>query len=234
MTVASPVLERKIIAEEEREYADTFVSAMSAEELHNAKIRANYKRLINPESTPDDIITREVQPAKAQTVIPARNEQVAEPYLVRNARADSDIFRADSIINRKEEAVSQPVVMSENDEEENEDLRPTQTTIQYKTVGLKRAEEEGKIETASTTKRAISKRDRIIIAAVVSVVVALFVLIIINSAIISNLNGELSYLQSSLTSAKAAYSSISDEISEYMANLYQTAKDYAMNGGFIG
>ena len=69
------------------------------------------------------------------------------------------LFRsADSPVNAQAVSVSE--------EEENEDLRPTQTTIQYKTVGVD-VSKNGKIENvAGSKKRALGKKEIIIIAAV--------------------------------------------------------------------
>lgn len=236
MAVASPVLERRVSTQEKeyREVENVRVN-MSADERHNAQISSIYQRLINPESTIDDIIAKEPAqaPVTEQPVVSVQAE--SRPYLVQNARADSDIFRADSIINRRPVEVSSPVMeVQSSDEEENEDLRPTQTTIQYRTAGIKKVEEEGVISNSSSSKKIIlSKKEKIVIAAVVSVIVALFVLIIVNSAIISNINTDISYLQSSLTSAKAAYSGISDEVNDYLGNISETVSDFAYSKGMI-
>ena len=58
MAVASPVLEREANREEidyTKDYRDNFISA---EEVHNSRISANYARLINPESRVDRKSTR--------------------------------------------------------------------------------------------------------------------------------------------------------------------------------
>lgn len=236
MSVSSPVLERKINTRSESGYrSDSFRGpVMSDEEVHNSQISSNYAKLINPECSLNDIITRDTDESNYDELYeaPAREIYTQGPYLVENARADAEIFRADSIINRRVAEAETPVAMeTESDEEENEDLRPTQTTIQYKTAGVKTAD-EGKIEIHSTARKSgISGKDKVIIAAIVCAVIALFVLIIVNSAIISNINNDLSSLQSSLTSAKAAYSSISDEIQEYLTNLSDTVAEFAVSNG---
>lgn len=242
MAVASPVLERKLKSTDEREIKnDIFRSSiMTEEERHNSQISSNYAKLINPESTVNDIVERkeivreEEQKTPDLNYVPVNETPVQTPYLVRNARADADIFRADSIINKKAEEVNtaSTAVVKCEDDEEDEDLRPTPTTIQYKTTGTKKSE-EGKIQNVGASKKALTKRDKIVIAAVICVIVALFVLIIVNSAIISNLNSDLNYLQSSLTSVKAAYSGISDEVQEYFLNLPESVKDYAVNNGMV-
>ncbi|MDE7264986.1 MAG: hypothetical protein K2N52_01770, partial [Clostridia bacterium] len=196
MAVA-PVLERKI-NEYEREsgYADERTSVMTEDERHNSKISANYAKLINPSCTLNDIIDKSAAPAETKREINVAPERVhvyaQKPYLVENARADADIFRADSAINRR--MLNKPAVAEVVEEEENEDLRPTQATIQYRTAGVKRNEEISKIENVGSTKKVLTKKNKILIAAIVSVVLALFVLIIINSAIISGLGNTLNAL----------------------------------------
>jgi cell division protein FtsL len=219
MAVATPVLERKVTAQEgseERSATDRNYS-MSQEELHNSRIRDNYARLINPNYKIEDYFVEPVetnQPTQAQQVInegqtaidtPQVQTYSAQPYLVENARADADIFRADSQINR---VARQTVVENvASDEEENEDLRPTQTTIQYKTV------EDKKEENVSSNKGALlNKKEKIIIAAFVSIVIVMFTLVIINSAIIANLNNDISVLQSGIDTVRGALAGVNSEI----------------------
>lgn len=229
MAVATPVLERS-----------------SAQELedrkHNALINLRYAKLINPDSKMPDLKSDTVREeygeeaavnAVAET---AAAEEVCEPvaethtYAAQSSAATggfevAEISRADSAINRRlraqsAAAVQSPVVSSDSEEEDNEDLRPTPTTIQYKTAEKMKAdvEEGGKISTDSKKHINLSKREIIIIAAVVTVIVSLFVLIIVNSAIISGINSDIGELQSSLNTVRGAYSSVQDQISDYMTN----------------
>ena len=230
MAVATPVLERKLNTEER------YASMRVADERHNAMISENYAKLINPEMNRNDLLPAESEVKhKAISEIampdaPARSEEV---YLVENARADADIFRADSAINRRSTQL-ETVAQADSSEEENEDLRPTLTTIQYRTIGEKKTVEEGVIRNDSSEKHiSLSKRDKIIIAVVVSVIVALFVLIIVNSAIISGLNGDLSTLQSSLTDVKGAYAGVQDSVNSFQANISQAVEDFAMKYGMV-
>lgn len=232
MAVATPVLERRIGTEEEYD----FLSQRVADERHNAMISVNYAKLINPDTRRADILPSEpvakAEPIAEQAVVaaPAHYER---PYLVENARADADIFRADSIINRRS-AQLETVAQVDSEEEENEDLRPTLTTIQYKTTGEKKTVEEGVVSNSSAEKRlSLSKRDKIIIAVVVSVIVALFVLIIVNSAIISGINDDLSSLQSSLTSVRAAYTGVNDSINSYLENIGEAVEQFASKAGMV-
>lgn len=244
MAYATPVLERNEVTEERK---FNYAPCMTDEE-HNMRIKKNYAMLINPEMRLDDVLGRSVEEVKAAApaevapaapVIasaPAAPVIIEKPYRVENARADSPLFRADNPINRrilnvqKQVAEAQPSV----EEEENEDLRPTPTTIQYKTTGVQNTVEEGKIANIGAEKRtSLNKKEKIIIAVVISVIVALFALIIINSAIISNLNNDLSSLQSSLTDVRGAYSGVDAQVSGFASNLLETVRGFAESNGMI-
>lgn len=239
MSVA--ILERKVNTESEKELN---ASLMSAEEKHNSRISANYAKLINPENTIRDILAwGESVRLEEKNVIVADREagfkkvakaSEAVPYRVENARADAAIFRADSLVNRQVGAVA--AVETAADEDENEDLRPTQTTIQYKTVGVKKAE-EGKIETKAVAKKSLqlTKRDKITVAVAFAVIVALFVLIIVNSAIIAGLNSEVSALQTALNNAESTYAEVLSQKNAYMneANLFNIVSNFAAGKGMI-
>lgn len=238
MSVA--ILERKVNTENEREVRDNYISA---EEKHNSQISANYARLINPENSIRDILARgEAVLSDEKSVMVTEREpafkRVTEvaPYRVENARANADIFRADSLVNKRSAvavAEAQPA-----DEEDDEDLRPTQTTIQYQTVGVKKTE-EGKIATQAKTssKRTLqlTKKDKITVAVAFAVIVALFVLIIVNSAIIAGLNNEVSILQDSLAKAESVYTEVLSQKNAYMddGNLFDIVSDFASNNGMI-
>ena len=197
MAVDTPVLERPTTNERLRECAVPSRIDFMAEEEHNARIRDTYKRLINPDNKIEDVFGRvqaEEPVAVQESVAPAR------PYYVENARADAAIFRADSAVNvRREEAVAaQPEVAAfAPAEEENEDSLPTPTTIQYQTLG--RAEEKKVSETTDKRTHLFGKREKIIVAVFVAVVVALLTLVIVNSAVIANLNADITHVQDSIT-----------------------------------
>ncbi len=220
MSVAAPVLERRT-AEEERT-SEVYNAGYITDEEHNARIRQNYARLINPENRIDEVLGRN-EVAKAPVaeveapVVTEQKETYEQPAFVQNARADSYLFRADSALNQGYAAEQQIVSEQDSEEEENEDLRPTLTTIQYKTSGVKKTVEEGKLENTGVEKRAgLSKRDKIIVAAIIGFVVVMFALIIVNSAVLSSINGEVSSLQSSLTTLKGSYEGVKDEITPYL------------------
>lgn len=226
------VLERT----EEKRRADfygNFGAESISDEQHNARIGETYKRLINPDAKVEDILDRTqsapVQPRKELFV----EKPADKPYLVENARADSLLFRADNPINRKLLGI-EPIEAVQDSEEENEDLRPTPATIQYKTTDVKTNVEECKAESVNAEKReSLSKKEKIIIAVVVSVIVAIFALIIINSAILSGLNTEMSTLQTSLDTVKSTYVTVSSQVENAAQGAVQNAERLAESLGLI-
>lgn len=237
MAVATPILERrKEETQEEVEY--TYTCNQTEDEIHNSKIREIYARLIKPETTMSDLKSAPAEPEHAEFVnfepaqldVPVQNEV----YQVEGARTSAELFRADSAINRKvtfAEVETQPVAAVQLSEEENEDLVPTRTTMQY-TSANKTVDEVGSIATQSSKKRMIlSKRDKAIIAAVISVIVALLTLIIVNSAIISSVNRDISTLQSSLEEARSSYEYVSEELAQEEANFESRLEEYARQNG---
>lgn len=235
----APVLERESEVKE-RNYS--YSGYTPEEELHNARIRENYARLINA-----DYIKEEQAPAYSEpeqetakrvfdfTPVAEAPVQPAAVQTVESARADSILFRADSAVNRRLFVDTEKAdANSENEDEENEDLLPTKTTIQYKTNSEKRFYEEGKIANVSDGKRSLmSKKEKIIIAVVVSVIVALFILVIVNSAIISNINNDMGTLQSSLSEAKTAFKNASDRLDDVNENLYDSVMEYVVENNGV-
>lgn len=216
MAVDSPVLERIAGEKKERQYAVPTRLDFMAEEEHNARIRDTYARLINPENKIEDVFSRAPQEEKTVTEQPAVREASAafRPYVVENARADAAIFRADSAINaRRVETVEDVAPV----EEESEDLRPTPTTIQYQTIGKQEEQTEVNV---STHKKAhvFGKREKIIIAIFVAVMVALVTLVIVNSAIISNLNADIAKVQDSITTVRGAIAGVNSTVEEIIFN----------------
>lgn len=229
------------------------------EESEYSRIKRNYAMLINPELKAGDLLGQkyeeqaaaqaqamqnramqvqamqaQIQAMKAQSV---RTEEAvaapAKPYLVENARADSQLFRADSAINLNRQ-MPVKLAQADNEDEENEDLRPTPTTIQYRTTNMQNTTEEGVIQNKSVEKRSIlSKREKIIIAAVVGVFIMLFALIIINSAIISNISNDIEAFQSSLTVAKEELEEVNSQYNAFMENVAQTVEDFAKANGMV-
>ena len=222
MAVLAPVLERKVNTEEEFTTEESRETLMTAEERHNSRIKFNYARLINPDTTVGDIIEKETAQQRVE-------EPVIEqkPYLVENARATADIFRADSIINSRQAVVDQV----QEEEEENEDLRPTQTTIQYRTEAASKVVIEDKISNREAKVSRFSKRDKVIMAVALLVIVALFVLVIINSAVLSNLNSEISYLETDLVTAQENYDEVLESKVDFFDNIEEKVFNFAAKNG---
>ena len=221
MAVLAPVLERKVNTEEEVLTEESRNTCMTAEERHNARIRINYARLINPDTTVGDIIEKETE-AKQLVQEPVIEQK---PYLVENARADADIFRADSLINRRQEEVNE-----EQEEEENEDLRPSAETFKYK-QGASKVIVEDKISNKQAKVSRLSKRDKIIMAVALLVIVALFILVIVNSAVLKNLNNEVSYLENDLVAAQESYDEVVESSNNYFEKIEEKVVDFARKNG---
>ena len=239
MAVATPVLERNELNEKR-----AFRPAVKiTEEEHNARIKSAYAMLIDPKSNADQVLGRtsvlqqeyaqEREVAFAPAVeAPARVAPV--PLQVQSARTNSAVFRADSYVNQRNMQSAAIVAEDNSSEEENEDLRPTQTTIQYRTKGVQASVEEGKITNFGAEKRmGLGKKEKIVIAVVVSVIVAILALIIINSAVISNINSEISSLQSSLTTVKATYNGVNEQINSVMQNVSEAFEEFVVNNNMI-
>lgn len=232
MAVLAPVLERKLNTENNVATEESRnLQQMTAEERHNSRIKVNYARLINPDTTVGDIIYKEpaqpryAEPVQTKFAEPAAREQ--KPFLVENARADADIFRADSRVNRRQAETES----AQSEEEENEDLRPTATTIQYKSDARSKVVVEDKISSKQSKVSKLTKRDKIIMAVAALVVIALFVLVIINSAVLSNLNSEVSYLKYDLNAAQSNYTEVLQNKEEYLSDIEQTVADFAKVNG---
>lgn len=222
-----PVLDKRNTVEEDKEYG--YKSAVMANEDDIARIKRNYAMLINPETKLDDLLGRKTGNESAENV----RHSERQIYRVENARADSALFRADSDINKKLRmgaADSAP----EAEEEDNEDLRPTPTTIQYRTAGLKNASEVGKIQNTGVKKAPIlNRKEKIIIAVAVCVIVALFALVIINSAIISRLNSDIRSVENTNDNLNATYARVREDIENASASLEERAIEYALSNGMV-
>ena len=244
MAVATPIIERKI----SRQVSEN--AGMTADELHNARMGNNLARLLNPEYKIKDIVASiDAEGSDVVAAAPAAEQQVQSPaparqydngiiarrapaqevYTVKNARADADIFRADSAVNR--------ISAQAPAEEENEDLRPTPTTIQYQTIsadgtaiaGRSRAMHEGEISRTADEGKSIrlTKRDKIVLGVIVGLILAVFVLIIVSSAVISNLNSDIEYFEGRVEGARAAQSQVAAELEELTSDdhILEVAED---------
>lgn len=227
MAVLAPVLERKLNTEEKTAEARN-TALMNEEDRHNSQISSKYKALINPDATAHDVLGKEVtvQRRSEITAVPVREQK---PFLVENARVDSDLFRADSVINRKTE------ISAIAEEEENEDLRPTLETIKYRTENKSKIVIDDKISNKKSRLSKLTKRDIIIIAATALVVLALFILVVINSAVLSNINNEIDYLQSDLAIAREDYNEALKIKEDYLEenNISQIVNQFAAEMGMV-
>lgn len=243
MAVATPILERPL-EETQEAVRNEYVVAKNKDELHNSRINDIYQKLINPETKMSDMrtIVAPAEPAPVQAVEPVTVQPVEEVQeegnrLVDSARTSSILFRADSAINKKvtviESKVGETAIERNIIEPDEDDAVPTRTTMQYSTEAMK-ADAEGAIINKSAEKRLnLTKRDKVVIAVVVSVIVALFALIIINSAIISGVNSQISTMQSSLNTARGAYYDVTGKIADYEANLEEILQALADSLGMI-
>lgn len=143
MAVATPVIERRTYNQSIESEARS--AGMTADELHNARMKDNLARLLNPENKIKDVVasidadgTQVIQAAPEAVQAPERSvapsvvygadgiiarpasavqtpaaeapayapaHSAAQPvYVVKNARANADIFRADSPVNRPAQA----------------------------------------------------------------------------------------------------------------------------------
>lgn len=213
MATDTPVLERRAAqaTKKQPEYLVPTRMDVIAEEEHNARIRDNYARLVNPNSSIDDVFAA-AEKEEAAVSSPVQ-QAAARPYLVENARANADIFRADSAINR---VAAAPVMSAETDEEEDEDLRPTATTIQYRTIDRTSVN----VKTGAKTRNifGFDKKQKIIIAVCVAIVVALISLIVVNSVIIANLNNEIAQVQSNISVLRGALAGVNDRMGDIISN----------------
>lgn len=213
MAAETPVLERKS-EEKLRTYnvAQPYSDSVE-EEIHNARIRDNYARLINPESKISDIFSANDKKEAVEVKAVVAAKAPARPYLVENARADSALFRADNPINRAQASVGTVNVDELDLEDEDEDLRPTSTTIQYQTIG--RTNPNKAINSSANKKgRPLTKKEKLVIAIYVCVIVALLALVVINSYIISGLSANIASVQSDITAVRGALAGVNSSIAE--------------------
>lgn len=297
MAVATPVIERRTYNQSIESEARS--AGMTADELHNARMKDNLARLLNPENKIKDVVasidadgTQVIQAAPEAVQAPERSvapsvvygadgiiarpasavqtpaaeapayapaHSAAQPvYVVKNARANADIFRADSPVNRPAQAyAAMPAQAYEaaramaaanaapaTEEEENEDLRPTPTTIQYQTIGADgtviinsaaRTMQEGEIarpaEREEPAKISLTKRDKVIIGVIVSLILAVFVLIIVNSAIISGLNSEIAAYEGMVSDVQSQYAAVAEDLEELTS--YDNIYNVAIENGWI-
>lgn len=219
----------------------------------NSRISENYQKLINPELTRAEEIMGESEPQPAPvydsaeayaraTLYPEREQEA--PQFVHH-RVDGDIFRADSAINARAQApvqeVARPAYAPAYEEqapayeenpyaEENEDLTPTATTIQYRTdlyAEERPAAAEGKKRFAMTAK---GKLLMAVYAVVVAVVLAL---IIINTSVLRTLDDSVAAREAELNAALARAEQVANDIE--VATSEDTIIEWGLeNGMYFG
>ena len=81
----------------------------------------------------------------------------------------------------------------------------------------------------------MTKRDKIVIAVACAVIIALFVLIIVNSAIITGLNNDIAALQNNLTQSEATFNELLAEKEAYFeeGNIFNIVSDFANKHGMF-
>ncbi|MGN0807576.1 MAG: hypothetical protein ACI4MN_03905 [Candidatus Coproplasma sp.] len=216
MAVDTPVLERRaseLTRANNVPFAVPSRSEYEAEEAHNARIKDNYARLINPNNKIEDVFNQSAAAPVQESVQVAQPVQ-SQPYLVQNARADAAIFRADNPINKR--FVADAVVVNEVcEEEESEDLRPTAATIQYRTVDK---DEESEPETLHSESFSLTKKQKTVLIVLAAVVVALIALIVINATVLANINSDIAVLNTEIAEVNAQLQSSIANINDKLSN----------------
>ena len=248
MAVSAPILEREINTENnlpERKINTvknitpqvSSNPAMTSDESHNARIKFNYAKIIDPEMTVQDIFNNDVQPKCVEEPVAVQIPAEAQisnvnqmPELVDSARVDTDLFRVNSLMNNRQPvAAAEPE--QEQEDEENEDLRPSEETFKYRTLAASKTAIDSKVSNKQVKVSKFSKRDKVIMAVALLVIVALFVLVIVNSAVLSNLHGDVSSLQSDLVVAEQNYTEVKGNSEDFWDNIEETVSNFARKNG---
>lgn len=183
------------------------------------------------------------------TLYPEREQQV--PEFVHH-RVEGDIFRADSPINARVQAPAreeyeqtfsaapefaqdvQPAYAPsyeeapayENYAEENEDLKPTATTIQYRTDLYA---EERPAAVSERKRYAMTAKGKLLMAVYAVVVVVVLALIIINTSVIKSLDESVAAREAELNAAVARAEQLASDIE--VATSDETVIDWALDHG---
>lgn len=164
------------------------------------------------------------QAAPVQQAAPAQAAPSFEHH-----RVTADIFRADSAINAQT-AYAEPAPAYEQApayqeaaytapayeqapaadvyEEESADLKPTATTIQYRT-DLYRDEQQAAVE---EKRGALTAKGKLLMAIYAIVVVVVMALIIVNTSVLKTLDGEMAAREAQLGEVLARYESVQSDI----------------------
>ena len=221
--------------------------------LHfNARISENYQKLINPDFKSAEEIAVEApvfmpQQQAQSAFMPERQAEsayVQQPAAAPERARVSDIFRADSPIRFAGLDFAEPTVYAEPAEapsepvqefapqeqfyaEETEDLRPTATTIQYRSDLY-----ENEKPTAVEEKKGYSMttKGKLLMAVYALVVVVILALIIINTSVIKSLDAETALRERQLSEAASQYQTLRDEIDHLTSeeSIIDRAEDIGM------
>lgn len=202
----------------------------------NSRISENYQKLINPDLTRAEEIIGDAAPQQApvydtpedyaRSVLYPEREQAQAPRF-EHQRVTEDLFRADSPINAaraqaSREAYAQPAYAAEAQPvyapaaeevpfaEENEDLTPTATTIQYRTDLY--ADEKPAAQVSERKRFSLTAKGKLLMAVYAVVVVVVLALIIINTSVLRSLDASVAEKQAELDAAIARAEQVADDI----------------------
>lgn len=203
----------------------------------NSRISENYQKLINPDLTRAEEIIGDAAPQQtpvyetpedyARSVLYPEREQEQAPRF-EHQRVTEDIFRADSPINAarvqapEREAYTQqayaaeaqpayaPTFEQEPYAEENEDLTPTATTIQYRTDLY--ADERPAAQVGERKRFSLTAKGKLLMAVYAVVVVVVLALIIINTSVLRSLDASVAERQAELDAALVRAEQVAEDI----------------------
>ncbi len=236
MATALPVLERENTNERSESSLKAYgklsggaePASMTEEQKalkFNARISENYQKLINPDLKKAEDIMGASAPETFEQ--PIYDTPEAYPQF-RHQRVTEDIFRADSPLNARAETFAmpqqavefeQPVFAPQTEhpeeaeqfyaEEANEDLKPTATTIQYRS-DLYREEKQTVVE--EQKKYSMTAKGKLLMAIYAVVVVVVLALIIVNTSVLKTLDSEAAAYEEQLRSTIAQAEQLADDI----------------------
>lgn len=216
----------------------------------NSRISQNYQNLINPDlKKAEDIMGGAVEAPAYETpeayaratLYPERTEESAPRF--QHQRVTEDLFRADSPINAPRtdagyEAVdfSQPVFAPQEEytqqaeqayaEETNEDLKPTATTIQYRSELYS---DEKRTVVEEKKGYALTAKGKLLLAVYAVVVVIVLALIIVNTSVLKNIDTETAAYEAQLSQSIARAEQLAEDIEAATSD--ETITEWGINNG---
>ena len=215
----------------------------------NSRISQNYQNLINPDlKKAEDIMggaaeapAYETPEAYARaTLYPERTEERAPSF--QHQRVTEDLFRADSPINAPRSAgyeavdFAQPAFVPQEEyapqaeqafaDELNEDLKPTATTIQYRTDLYS---DEKRTVTEEKKGYALTAKGKLLLAIYAVVVVIVLALIIVNTSVLKNIDAEAAAYEAQLSESMARAEQLAEDIENATSD--ETVTEWAINNG---